>query len=183
MSELKFKNVAISGAVASGKGTLKHNLEKHLAPHGWHFSSGGELNRNRSGDNISPSANKVSDEYNKYIEKRTEELFVKEKHYVIEAWLAGWVARDMTDTLRVLLVCSNPAVTIDRVVNRDKVTVTQAKEILRERMLLNEQTWKRLYGDHDFQDPKHFQLVIDTYTNNREEVVQKVLDALGYNFS
>lgn len=183
MAELKYKNVAISGAVASGKGTLKHNLEKYLSPLGWKFTSGGELNRNRSGDNVSPSANKVSDEYNKYIEKRTEELFVKEKKYVIEAWLAGWVARNMPDTLRVLLVCSNPAVTIDRVVNRDKVTVDQAKNILRDRMTLNEQTWKRLYGDHHFQDPKHFQLVIDTYTDNREEVVHKVLDALGYDFS
>ncbi len=180
MSELKFKNVAISGAVASGKGTLKHNLQQYLSPLGWQFSSGGELNRTRSGDNVSPSADKVSDEYNKYIEKRTEELFVKEKHYVIEAWLAGWVARNMSDTLRVLLVCSNPAVTIDRVVNRDKVTVAQAKDILRDRMTFNEQTWKRLYGEYNFQDPKYFHLVIDTYTNNREEVVQKVLNALGY---
>ena len=105
---------------------------------------------------------------------------MKDKHYVIEAWLAGWVARNMDDTLRVLLVCSNPAVTIDRVVNRDKVNVARAKEIIRDRVELNARTWKRLYGEHEFQDPKHFQLIIDTYTTSKEETVHKVLNALGY---
>lgn len=180
---LNYQNIAISGAVASGKGTLKNNLKKYLAPLGWKFSSGGELNRSRSGEYISPSADKVSDEYNNYIEKRTEELFTKEKHYVIEAWLAGWVARNMDDTLRVLLVCSNPAVTIDRVVNRDKVTVSEAKDIIRNRVAANTVTWKRLYGEYEFQDPNYFQLVIDTYTVNREETVRKVLDTLGYNLN
>lgn len=177
---LKYKNIAISGAVASGKGTLKDNLEKYLAPLGWKCTSGGALVRQESGDNISPSADKVSDDFHSYVEKRTEELFTKDKHYVIEAWLAGWVARKMDDTLRVLLVCSNPAVTIDRVVNRDKVNVAQAKEIIRDRVELNARTWKRLYGDHEFQDPKHFHLIIDTYTTSKEETVHKVLDALGY---
>jgi cytidylate kinase len=177
---LNYQNIAISGAVASGKGTLKNNLKSYLSPLGWKFTSGGELNRSKSGDYTSPSADKVSDEFNNYIEKRTEELFTKEKHYVIEAWLAGWVARNMDDTLRVLLVCSNPAVTIDRVVNRDKVTVSEAKDIIRSRVTTNAQTWNRLYGEYDFQDPNYFQLVIDTYTTSKQETVQKVLNALGY---
>lgn len=177
---LNYQNIAISGAVASGKGTLKDNLAKYLMPLGWKLTSGGELIRKESGDNLSPTANQVSDAFNNFVEKRTEELFTKEKQYVVEAWLAGWVARDMDDTLRVLLVCSNPAVTIDRVVNRDHVTVDRAKEIVRKRIEQNAQTWKRLYGEHDFQDPKYFQLVIDTYALNKQEVVQKVLEALGY---
>lgn len=177
---LKYQNIAISGGVASGKGTLKNNLRAYLEPLGWKFSSGGELNRSKSGEYVAPSADKVSDQFNNYIEKRTEELFANEKQYVIEAWLAGWVARNREDTLRVLLVCSNPAVVVDRVANRDKVGIERAKEVIRERNLLNTQTWNRLYGEQNFQDPKLFHLVIDTYANSKEEVVHKVLDTLGY---
>lgn len=178
--QLHYQNIAISGGVASGKGTLKNNLRAYLEPLGWKFASGGDLNRSKSGEYIAPSAEKVPDSFNNYIEQRTEELFTKEKHYVIEAWLAGWVARNMADTLRVLLICSNPAVVVDRVANRDKVGIERAKEVIRERNTMNTQTWNRLYGEQDFQDPKHFHLVIDTYANSKEEVVRKVLDALGY---
>lgn len=177
---LKYQNIAISGSVASGKGTLKENLRPFLSPLGWKFASGGELVRKESGDNVSPSADQVSDTFHSYVEQRTEEMLTKHKHYVIEAWLAGWVARNMTDTLRVLLVCSNPAVVIDRMVNRDHVTVAEAKRILSERSMANEHTWRRLYGEYNFQDPSYFQLVIDTYAHNPKEVVAQVLETLEY---
>ena len=178
--QLHYQNIAISGGVASGKGTLKNNLRSYLEPLGWKFASGGELNRSKSGEYTAPSADRVSDSFNNYIEQRTEELFTKEKHYVIEAWLAGWVARDMAETLRVLLICSNLAVVVDRVANRDKVGIARAKEIIQERNQLNTKTWNRLYGEQNFQDPKLFHLVIDTYANSKEEVVHQVLQALGY---
>lgn len=178
--DLKYKNIAISGGVASGKGTLKDNLRPYLEPLGWKFASGGELNRKQSHENISPSADKVTDDFNNYIEKRTEELFTNEKHYVIEAWLAGWVARNMQDTLRILLTCSHPALRIDRVAARDKVTIAEAKQVIHDREESNTKVWHRLYGNHDFYDPKLFHVVIDTYSCGPMETVGKVLDELGY---
>jgi len=178
--DLKFKNIAISGSVASGKGTLKNNLRTYLEPLGWSFASGGELNRKQSNEFVSPSADKVSDEFNNNIEKRTEDLFLNKKHYVIEAWLAGWVAREMQDTLRVLLVCSVPAIRIDRVANRDKISIVQAKKVISLREEANRAVWVRLYGEQDFFAPKIFQLVINTYSSGPMETVGKVLDTLGY---
>lgn len=177
---LNYQNIAISGGVATGKGTLKNNLREYLEPLGWKFASGGELNRKQSNEELSPSADRVTDEFNNTIEKLTEELFKNEKQYVIEAWLAGWVAREMGDTLRVLLVCSHPAVRIDRVVNRDKVAMEKAKSVIHEREESNMKVWQRLYGNHDFHDPSLFHIVIDTYSTGPMETVGKVLDALGY---
>ncbi|MFO0703526.1 MAG: cytidylate kinase family protein [Patescibacteria group bacterium] len=177
---LKYQNISISGGVACGKGTLKDGLRQYLEPLGWKFASGGELNRRKSGDNLTPSAEKVSVEFNNSIEKRTEDLFIKEKNYVIEAWLAGWVARNMTDTLRIFMYCSNDAVRVDRVSNRDHVDIQTAKEIIRDRELANFSEWKRIYGDHNFWDPNIYQLKIDTYSLGKTQAVQAALEALGF---
>ena len=177
---MKFKNIAISGGVACGKGTLKDGLREYLEPLGWKFASGGELNRKKSGDNVTPSADKVSVDFNMSLEKRTEELFLNEKNYVIEAWLAGWVARNMQDTLRVFMSCSNDAVRIDRVSNRDRVDIKQAKEIIKNRETANFAEWKKIYGDHDFWNPDIYQLKIDTYSLGKMQSIDAVLNALGY---
>jgi cytidylate kinase len=90
------------------------------------------------------------------------------------------MARNFNDTLRVLLICSNPALKVDRVVNRDKVTIEEAKRMIKEREEDNLKTWKKIYGDFDFFGPKYYHLVIDTYSSGPLETVGKVLDRLGF---
>lgn len=178
--QLLYQNIAISGEAGTGKGTLLEGLRSYLTPLGWRFASGGQLIRDQSGEQVVVICDKVSDDFNNFVEKRTEDLFVKEKHYVIEAWLAGWVARTMDDTLRVLLVCSDPDVLTERVAARDHVTPQEAKSIMQQRSDGNDRNWRRIYGDHDFMDPSMFHLVIDTFDKRKEDIVQIVLDKLGY---
>lgn len=177
---LNFENITISGGVAVGKNTLKDNLVPYLEPLGWKFTSGGQLNRDFTKENIAPLATNVSEEFNRYIEKRTHDFLTKEGHYVIEAWLAGFVARELDNTLRVLLICGNDALRVDRVANRDKITVAQAKEVIKKRETDNLTEWKRIYGNYEFFDHKYYHLVIDTYSSGQMETVGKVLDKLGY---
>ena len=47
---------------------------------------------------------------------------------IYEAWLTGFLAQGVKGVLKVLLLCSDDGVRVDRVVNRDKVTVHQAKD-------------------------------------------------------
>jgi cytidylate kinase len=61
------------------------------------------------------------------IEKKTYDTFKNETHHVIEAWLAGFVARDLPKVLRIYLYCSDNALRVDRIANRDKVSTTEAK--------------------------------------------------------
>lgn len=176
---LKYKNITISGGVASGKNTLLNNLKPFLEPLGWKFTSGGQILRDYLKEYINPLAGKAPDDIHHQIDKRTINL-LKQGYFVIESWLAGFMARDRKDTLRVLLFCSNPALKIDRVVNRDKVKVDEAKKIIKEREENNFLTWKKIYGDYNFFDKKYYHLIIDTYSSGPLETVGKVLDALGF---
>lgn len=178
--DLKFKNVTISGGVAVGKGTLKENLRQALEPLGWKFASGGQLLRDFTKEYVQPLASLAPDDFHHKLDDRTRNLLTKEGHYVVEAWLSGFVARDLTDTLRVLLVCSNDALRIDRVTNRDNISIDEAKKYIHEREVVNFQEWKRIYGDYSFFDPKYYHLVIDTYSSGPFETTGKVLDKLGY---
>ncbi|OGK16362.1 hypothetical protein A2774_02810 [Candidatus Roizmanbacteria bacterium RIFCSPHIGHO2_01_FULL_39_12c] len=177
--ELKYDNVTISGEVATGKNTLLDNLKPYLKPKGWRFTSGGKILRDFLKEYVHPLSSKGGKEVDYQIDNRTKRLLKKGK-YAIESWLAGFMARDFKNTLRVLLVCSNPALQIDRVVNRDNVLVEQAKKLIKERKEDNFRHWKKIYGDFDFFSPKYFHLTIDTYSSGPLETAGKVLDKLGY---
>lgn len=179
MKGLKYKNITISGGVATGKNTLLNNLKPFLEPLGWRFTSGGQILRDYLKEYVHPIASRASTEIHHQIDERTKKL-LNEGHWVIESWLAGFMAKDREDTLRVLLTCSENALRIDRVVNRDKVTVALAKKLIKEREDENFKTWKKIYGNYDFFNPKIYHIIIDTFSSGPFETVGKVLDALGY---
>lgn len=177
---LKYDNITISGGVGVGTTTLIDNLKPYLEPLGWAFKSTGQMVREYMKENIAPVATLVSDDFDRRVEQKARELLAKEKHWVIEAWLSGFIAHDLKNTLKVLLVCSHDSVRIDRVVNRDKVNITEAKQIVKKREEENFKKWRKLYGNHNFFDPKYYNVVIDTYSSGQLETTGKVLDVLGY---
>lgn len=177
---LKFDNITISGGVAVGKGTLLSNLQPYLKNRGWKFKASGQIVRDYTKEYIKPNASLAPDELHKKIDSKVYENLKKDKNWVIEAWLAGWLARKLPKTLRILLICSNKALQVDRVVNRDKVSVNDAKKYIEEREEDNQKTFKRIYNAINIFSPKFYQLVIDTYSSGPLETVGKVLDKLGY---
>jgi len=177
---LKYDNITISGGVAVGKNTLMNNLKPYLAPLGWKFTSGGQLLRDFTKENIQPLASLADKKFHHDLDNRTKKLLTEKGHYVIEAWLSGFMARDLKNTLKVLLICSNRSLKVDRVVNRDKIIVEQAIQFIKQREEGNFKTWQKIYGKYDFFDPKYYDLVIDTYSSGPLETVGKVLDKLGY---
>ncbi len=178
--KLKFNNITISGGVSVGKNTLLNNLKPYLLHLGWKFTSGGQILRDFTKEYVQPLASLVDRDFHNQIDDRTKRLLTKEGHYVVEAWLAGFVARNLKDTLRVLLTCSNEALKVDRIVNRDKVTIGEAKKYIKQRETDNFKTWHTIYGNYNFWDPQYYHLVIDTYSSGPLETVGKVLDRFGY---
>ena len=184
----KFENITISGGVAVGTSTLFNNIKPYLKPYGWEFFSGGEFMRDYAIKNgLFPKNSKVhhkatvySDDFDRQIDSDMRNRLAKEKHVVFESWLSGFIARDFKNVLRILLICSDEALRIDRVVNRDAITVEEAKLFIKEREEDNFKKWKRLYGNYNFFNPKYYQLVIDTYTAGPMETLGKVLDKLGF---
>ena len=177
--QLNYKNITISGGVAVGKNTLHNNLKPYLKPLGWTFTSGGQLLRDFAKEYVQPVASLVSDDFHHKLDDRTKQLLEK-GNIVIEAWLGGFMARDRKDTLRILLKCENDALRVDRVANRDKVSIEDAKRYIKEREEGNFKEWKRIYGDYNFFNPEYYHLVIDTYSSGQNETVGIVLDKLGF---
>ncbi|MEO6508513.1 MAG: cytidylate kinase family protein [Patescibacteria group bacterium] len=178
--KLNYDNITISGTVAVGKDTLRNNLLTTLEPLGWKGRSLGAIVREFTNENILPNASLAPDDFHHKIDDKVVEILKNEKQWIIEAWMSGFLAKEIDTTLRILLICENKALKIDRVANRDKVTVENAKNYIKHREEDNLKTFQRLYGNYSFWDPKYYHLVIDTYANGQMECVEKALDVLGY---
>lgn len=176
--KLSYKNVTISGGVGVGTSTLLRNLQPHLEPLGFTLTSIGEMMREVMNEQKNPLAELMPDNFHREVEQKTHDMLKSGEPYVIEGWLTGFIARKFDHTLRVLLFSSNDDVRIDRVVNRDNVSVEKAKEIIHDREARNFKLWKELYGNYEFWSPKYYQLRIDTHKTGPQETVKAVVDML-----
>lgn len=187
---LKYASIAISGRPGAGRSTLLKNLKEIVEPLGWETFSGGDWMRqfaiqNGKHDPHDLTHHKATD-YGEDIDHQVD-LALREKlknpdtHIAVESWIAGWNMRGIPHVLKVLLMCDD-ALRIDRVVNRDNITVEEAKLHLKDREETNLKKWSTMYSvpPTDFWDPKHYDLVINTYTHGPKETLNLVLQALGY---
>ena len=179
-----------SGAPGAGRSTLLKNLKPYTEPLGWETFSGGDWSRQYA---IEAGKHKADDVTHHYAQDVSEEidhkidLALRDKltdpnnHIVVESWIAGWNMRGLKHVLKVLLMCDD-ALRIDRVVNRDNLTVEEAKRHIHDREDSNLSKWSRMYKvtKTDFWDPKHYDLVINTYSHGPMETLNLVLQALGY---
>lgn len=181
VTSLKYRNIAVSGKIATGTTTLAKNIQQAL---GWKYINAGDIQRRYDRDHgvneDERGAALRPDDHEREIEAYTQKMLSEKEHLIYEAWLAGFVAKKIPGVLKVLIICSNDSVRVDRVVNRNNLLVEDAKRFIRTREEENIAKWKKIYGDHDFWDPKAFDLVIDTYSSGPMETLGKVLDAVGY---
>lgn len=142
------------------------------------------------------SAEDYEDEFDRKVDMGMREKLESQEKWILEAWLSGFLAQGVPDVLKVLIKCSDEDVRIDRVVNRDKITVDEAKHHLFDRYRKNLAKWSRMYSQEwrdwvvasgtlsaeveiDFWDEALYDVVIDTHRHNQEQTLQLVLDALN----
>lgn len=177
----QYKNITISGTIGVGSTTLAKKLANIL---GWKYVNTGAIQRaydkehgvdeNRSGALNRP------DDHEREMEAQALKVLTEESHVVYEAWLSGFVARDLSHVFKVLVICSEDDVRIDRVMNREDIDLEDAKTSIKKRETENIEKWKKLYGTDDFWDHDKYDLVVDTYSSGPHETLGKVLDAIGY---
>ncbi len=200
----KYKNITISGLPGSGSTTLLKLLKEELEYEGWRGFSGGEFMREYaiekgyfdSDQKAHHDASHYPDDFDRQVDFGMREKLESQKKWILESKLSGFMAQRLDRVLKVLVYCSEPAVRIDRLVNRDELTIEQAKEHVLNRMNTNVETWQRLYkaewdkwvvGNNgitksdpiDFWDKRLYDVSIDTFSTNQEQTLKKVLQILG----
>ncbi len=203
MQQFNYKNITISGLPGCGSTTLLTELKEKLKADGWIGFSGGEFMRAYaiekglfdSSQAAHHSATVYSDDFDRQVDYGIREKVANQEKWIIESWLSGFMAQNVPGTLKVLMTCSDDAVRIDRIVNRDNVDVSSAKASIYNRYQGNLLKWRRMYANEwqewvvktgklqetepiDFWRRELYDLVIDTFSNSKEKTLQLVLDAI-----
>lgn len=198
-----YKNITISGLPGAGSTTLLKHLKIALGEVGWQGFSGGEFMRAyaieqglfNAGSTVHHSATVYHDDFDHQVDFGMRSKLSQEKGWILESWLSGFLAQGVEGVLKVLMTCSNKAVRVDRIVNRDTVSPEEAIDHMNQRYEENLTKWRRLYEKEwhewvvkvgtrpvsapiDFWHPSLYDVVVDTYSLNQIEATQAVLDAL-----
>ncbi len=203
LHDYKYQNITISGLPGGGSTTLLKLLKDELKLDGWRGFSGGEFMRAyalekglfRQDSGIHHDSRHYEDDFDRQIDYGMREKVSQEEKWIIESWLSGFMAQEVSGVLKVLVYCSDDSVRVDRIVNRDKVTVQKAKQNMLDRYYANLSKWSRMYKQEwnkwvvskekatqdeiiNFWKENLYDLVIDTYSMNQQETLQQVLKAL-----
>lgn len=198
-----YKNVTISGLSGSGTTTLLQLLKNELKFDGWTGFSGGEFMRQHAVEKgLYDNTNKIhhdamayGEDFDRQIDFGIREKLQTKEKWIIESWLSGFMAQGLADVLKILVICSDDSVRVDRIVNRDEVTVVEAKRHLQQRYKVNLKKWSNMYVQQwqtwvvdrhlakpdekiDFWKPELYDLVIDTYSSNKQQATKIALDAI-----
>ncbi len=202
VANLLYRNVTVSGLPGTGSSTLAKGLAKTL---GWEYFCGGDFLRQYAIDKglFNPRDTKHHDQsiFDDQVDRDVENLMrtsmQTKQGQVVESWLSGFNAQGIEGVLKVLVVCSEDAVRVDRLVNRDNITVEEAKKHIFEREQKNLTKWQRLYQEQwqkrvvgkgkassdkpiYFWYPQLYDLVLDTYSLNQQETLNLTLEKLGF---
>ncbi len=182
------KNITISGRIGSGATTLAKKLVEKL---GWKMVEGGEI-MGRINKQVGVSifeTNKRPDHFDLEYEEMVKKILKEENHKIIQSHLAGFDAQGIEGVFKIFVTCEDESgidkadIRIDRLVNRDKISVEEAKHEVTEREKRDLEKWRRLYADNDgswnYWNKDYYDLVINTYSHNAEETLQHALKALG----
>ncbi len=200
-----YKNITISGLPGCGSTTLLRLLRENevIQFAGWKGFSGGEFMRayavekglfDGSSGHHHP-ATVYSDDFDREVDMGMRQKLTDEHNWILESWLSGFLGQQVPGTLKVLMQCSDDAVRVDRIINRDNVSVEEAKENMQNRYQSNLAKWQRMYAAEwqrwvvepgtlganepiDFWRPELYDIVIDTYKLNQFESLETVLHAI-----
>lgn len=182
------RNITVSGRIGSGATTLAHGIATHL---GWDMLDGGKILRKvqqELGAGVEETS-KRPDRFDLEYEEKIKTMLRNESGHVIQSHLAGFDAQGINGVFKIFVVCEDAEgtdkvdVRIDRLVNRDGVSIETAKHEVRERDAQNLEKWRRLYAENDpswvYWDKKYYDLIINTYSHNHQESLALALEKIG----
>ncbi len=172
----KFINIAISGDIGSGTSTLTKDLADKL---GWEYVNAGDFFRDWHKQNNIPleQTEKIPAELDRQIDFGFQERMKTDLKIIFESHLAGWLAKDVTHTYKILLT-TNFSEAVKRVSSREKITIEKAKHQTLQRTVSLNDKFKQLYGVENTYNPMMFNLIVNTTNLDAEGVLRFVLKSL-----
>ena len=183
------RNITVSGRIGSGTTTLAVGLSKALR---WELLEGGALFEKIHNDlKMSElEVNSRPDRFDIEYEEKVKKMLRDESHHIIQSHLAGFDAQGILGVFKILIICEDnfgkdkKDIRIDRLVNRKKISVLEAKEEVQKREEGHLEKWRRLYANNDknwvYWNKKYYDLVINTYPHNQEETLKLGLEGIGH---
>ena len=183
------KNITISGRIGSGATTLAVKLSEVL---GWEMLDGGSIFRQlqkEQGFDINKTDSRP-DRFDLEYEEMVKKNLKEKDHQIIQSHLAGYDAQGIEGIFKILVLCEDEngddktEIRVDRIVNRDKVSIDEAKQEIKQREEEHLKKFRRLYAANDpgwvYWDKKYYDLAVNTYSHNQEETLRIALASLGY---
>jgi len=182
------RNITISGRIGAGATTLAKKLSDLL---NWPLLEGGDLFEKIHKElNISQvDVLQRPDSFDLQFEAQIKKILTDEKHQIIQSHLAGFDIQGIAGVYKILVICQDPEgqdkadIRIDRLMNRDGITIDEAKHEALVREKENLEKFRKLYAHNDpnwiYWDEKYYDLVVNTYSLNKEEALEFVLKRIG----
>src|SRR5664280_3453153 len=182
------RNITISGRIGAGATTLAKKLSDLLK---WSLLEGGDLfEKIHKQLNISQiDVLQRPDSFDLQFEAQIKKILTYEKNQIIQSHLAGFDIQGIAGVYKILVICQDPQgedkadIRIDRLMNRDGISLQAAKHEALTREKENLEKFRKLYAHNDpnwiYWDPKYYDLVVNTYSLNKEEALEFVLGKIG----
>ena len=182
------RNITISGRIGAGATTLSKKLSDVL---NWPLLEGGDLfEKIHKQLNISQiDVLQRPDSFDLQFEAQIKKVLTDEKNQIIQSHLAGFDIQGIAGVYKILVICQDPEgddkadIRIDRLMNRDGISLQAAKHEALIREKENLEKFRKLYAHNDpnwiYWDPKYYDLVVNTYSLNKEEALEFVLEKIG----
>lgn len=173
----RYSKITLGGLSGTGKGTISKMLAERL---GFEKISAGNFAREiakEQGMTIfefdqkqkeDPSA---GEKFDLMLDKRTEDYGNNNSNFVAEGRLT---AHFIKDAYKILLTC-NEEERARRIGQRDAVSMEESIKEAQERDKLLSVRYARAYNLADFDDPKYYDLVIDTSDLTPDQILEKII--------
>ncbi len=169
-----FRNIVICGDIGTGTTTLGKGLAVKL---GWKFLSIGDIFRSYHKEHNIPLWDKaaIPEALEREVDASFMDRVTNEKHIIFDGHYLAWLARNLDDVYRILLICDKEVAT-KRILKRQHTHKETLKEIEERRKQLREK-FKKIYSKANYENPKLFHLVLNTTDSTPEETLKAVLAA------
>ncbi len=169
-----YKKITISGLICTGKTSLFWGLQEKLV---WPTFSASQFFRDYSRThNLSlEKAEEQSTMLTKKVDLQMTNMIKADGNIIIEGWMAGIMADQLPQVLRILLTC-NREVRIKRFAVREKMTEKEATYHIQQREKNLFRVLEKIYKRSDFVDPKNYNFIVDTTNVSVDTLVTQILN-------